>query len=309
MLLLFPLLVVLVTVSALLLPAYFLWTLPCIVPLLGLIMFSMGVTLRPHDFREVLRAPKVVLLGLAAQYVIMAGVAYLLVRFLQLPPGIAIGVILVGSCPGGTASNLLSYIAGGDVALSVSLTACSTLCSPLLTPLLTLLLAGESFTVDYLGMFKSIITIVVLPVVLGMLVNMFKQRLGWILRVMPVLAMGAILIIIAGIVAKNSANLRSIALVAIIAVILHNLCGLAAGYLLGRSCGFSYRQRRTLALEVGLQNSGLAATLAKNFFASTPEAMIPAAFFSVWHNISGAVLATYWSRCDRKRESEAESSR
>ena len=298
----FPVLVVAVSVAALFGPEYFLWPVPYIVPLLGIIMFGMGITLIPNDFKTVIHAPRLVLIGIATQYLIMSGVAYLLVHLLSLPAGVAIGVILVGTCPGGTASNVLTFIAGGDLALSVSMTACSTICAPILTPMLTLILIGEGFHVDYIGMFLSIVKIVILPIVLGMLVNSFlKRRLGQIVRIMPLISMAAIIIIIAGIVAVNSGRILEIAGLTVLAVVIHNAIGLAAGYYIGKKTGFDLRQRRTLSLEVGLQNSGLAASLAKLYFAPTPEAMVPAAFFSVWHNVSGAVMASYWSIIDKRR--------
>ena len=298
----FPVVVVAVSAVALFFPEYFLWPVPYIVPLLGLIMFGMGITLIPGDFRTVLQAPRLVLIGLVTQYIIMGAAAYLLVHLLELPAGVAIGVILVGTCPGGTASNVLTFIAGGDLALSVSMTACSTLCAPILTPMLTLILIGEDFQVDYIGMFLSIVKIVILPIVLGMLVNrIFKQRLGQMVRVMPLISMAAIIIIIAGIVAINSGQILQIAGLTILAVVIHNAIGLFAGYYIGKKTGFDSRQRRTLSLEVGLQNSGLAASLAKLYFAPTPEAMVPAAFFSVWHNVSGSVMASFWSIIDKRR--------
>ncbi len=300
---LFPIVVVIISALALFFPQYFLWPVPIIVPLLGIIMFGMGITLTPDDFKTVVKAPKLVLVGLVSQYLIMAGIAYLIVKILNLPAGVAIGVILVGTCPGGTSSNVMTFIAKGDLALSVSMTACSTILAPILTPMLTLILAGESFHVNYVGMFLSIVKIVILPVILGMLVNhFFRKQLRFLMNFMPVISMIAIIIIIAGVVAINSGRILEIAGLTIVAVILHNGLGLLAGYYIAKKFGFTKRQQRTISLEVGLQNSGLAASLAKIYFAPTPEAMVPAAFFSVWHNISGALIATYWSMKEIDKE-------
>ncbi len=302
---LFPIIVIIVSALALFFPASFLWPVPFIVPLLGIIMFGMGITLTPDDFKAVVKAPKIVLIGLAAQYLVMAGVAYLIVKVLNLPAGVAIGVILVGTCPGGTASNVMTFIAKGDLALSVSMTACSTVCAPILTPLLTLILAGESFHVNYIGMFASIVKIVILPVILGMLVNkFFKKPFEPVIRAMPFISMAAIVIIIAGVVAINSGRIFEIAGMTIAAVVIHNAIGLAAGYFIAKKAGFARKQQKTMALEVGLQNSGLATSLAKIYFVSTPEAMVPAAFFSVWHNVSGSILASYWSMKEKKKDAK-----
>jgi len=294
--LVFPLLVLVAAGIALLYPPMFLWAVQFIVPLLGVAMFGMGMTLVPGDFKLVLKSPVVVFIGLLAQYTVMAGLAWLLVKIFGLTPGLAIGVILVGTCPGGTSSNLMTYIARGDVALSVAMTACSTLIAPLATPFLTLNLAGQWLPVDFWGMLLSILKIVIVPVVLGMAVHRFSGRYsGRVNKFIPLVSMAAIIIIIGAVVAVNKSRLLDVAGVAIAVVILHNLFGLIFGYLIGRLFRFRVRQCRTLALEVGLQNSGLAVSLAKLHFATMPEAMIPAAIFSVWHNISGALLAGFWS--------------
>jgi BASS family bile acid:Na+ symporter len=294
--LIFPFLVLIVTGIAAIYPPVFLWSVSLIVPLLGLAMFGMGITLVPEDFKLVFKSPRIVLVGLFAQYCIMSGLAWLLVKLFGLPPGLAIGVILVGTCPGGTSSNLMTYIARGDVALSVAMTACSTLAAPLATPFLTLLLAGEKLDVDVWGMLFSILKIVIIPVAGGMLLHRFSNRYsGKLVKYVPLVSMGAIIIIIGAVVAANASRLFAVAGVAVAVVIAHNICGLILGYFIGWLFRFPVRQCRTLSIEVGLQNSGLAVSLAKLHFASTPEAMIPAAIFSIWHNISGALLAGYWS--------------
>ncbi len=294
--LVFPLLVLVVAGIALIYPPLFLWSVKFIVPLLGVAMFGMGMTLVPEDFKLVLKSPAVVLTGLLAQYIVMAGLAWLLVKIFGLAPGLAIGVILVGTCPGGTSSNLMTYIARGDVALSVAMTACSTLIAPLATPFLTLTLAGQWLPVDFWGMLLSILKIVIVPVVLGMVVHRLSGKSsGKVMKYVPLVSMAAIIIIIGAVVAANKSRLLEVAGIAVAVVIIHNLFGLAFGYLIGRLFKFRPRQCRTLSLEVGLQNSGLAVSLAKLHFTTMPEAMIPAAIFSVWHNISGALLAGVWS--------------
>ena len=294
--LVFPLFVLGVTGIAAIYPPLFLWSVSLIVPLLGVAMFGMGMTLVPGDFKLVFKSPRIVIVGLLAQYCIMSSLAWLLVRLFGLPPGLAIGVILVGTCPGGTSSNLMTYIARGDVALSVAMTACSTFIAPLATPFLTLMLAGEKLDVDVWGMLFSILKIVILPVAAGMLFHRFSSKYyDKLVKYVPLVSMGAIIIIIGAVVAANASRLLDVAGVAVAVVIAHNICGLILGYCIGRLFKFPVWQCRTLSLEVGLQNSGLSVSLAKLHFASTPEAMIPAAVFSVWHNISGALLAGYWS--------------
>jgi BASS family bile acid:Na+ symporter len=294
--LVFPLLVIFAAGLAMLHPPLFLWSVPLIVPLLGVAMFGMGMTLVPEDFKVVLKSPRVVLVGLVTQYTVMSALAWLLVKIFNLPPGLAIGVILVGTCPGGTSSNLMTYIARGDVALSVAMTACSTLIAPLATPFLTLMLAGQWLPVNVWGMLFSIVKIVIVPVALGMLFNRFAGKYSKkTAKYVPLISMTAIIIIVGAVVALNESKLLFVAGITIAVVVTHNLFGLIFGYLIGRLFGFSIRQRRTLSLEVGLQNSGLATSLAKIHFGAMPEAMIPAAIFSIWHNVSGALLAGYWS--------------
>lgn len=300
--LLFPLLVLLAGLAGLVFSSSLLWAGSLIVPLLGVVMFSMGVTLAPADFKTVLRAPKIILIGLGAQYIIMPGVAWLMVRALDLPPALALGVILVGTAPGGTASNVMTFLARGDLALSVTLTGCSTLLSPLLTPMLTLLLAGAELHINAAAMFLSIVQVVILPVLAGMLVHAFLRPLAARLaHLAPPVSMLAIILIVCVVVALNNERIEQIAGITVLAVVLHNLLGMMLGYATGWLWGIVPRQRRTLALEVGLQNSGLAASLARLHFPTMPEAMLPAAFFSVWHNLSGAAAAAWWSRNDSVR--------
>ena len=265
-------------------------------PLLGIIMFGMGLTLKPEDFRVVFSRPRDVLVGCLAQFTVMPALAYLLTRVFGLEPALAIGVILVGCCPGGTASNVITYLAMGDLALSVGMTAVSTLLAPVLTPLLVWLLAGETVDVDVIGMLLSILWVVILPIVLGLLVKRFWPRTtekaaGYL----PALSSLAICVIVLIVIAANAHKLLDGGWVILLVVVLHNVCGLAAGYLIGSMLHLTSAKRRAISIEVGMQNSGLASSLATLHFAAYPLATIPGALFSVWHNISGAVVARIYS--------------
>lgn len=273
-----------------------------ITPLLGLIMFGMGLTLTLPDFALVVRRPLPVLLGVAAQYLVMPLVGLLVVTILCLPAEIAAGVILVGCVPGGTASNVVAYLARADTALSVTMTSVSTLLSPLLTPLLTLWLVGERLPVDGWGMARTIVVIVLVPVVLGLVVRGLVP--GLVRRVLPAMPWFSVLVIcvvVALVVSLSADRLVEAGLLVAAAVILHNLLGLSIGYLIGRVTGVGERSARTMAIEVGMQNSGLASGLAATFF--SPVAALPGAVFSVWHNLSGAVLAGWFRRRDARERS------
>ncbi|MGQ1836984.1 bile acid:sodium symporter family protein [Kocuria turfanensis] len=268
-------------------------------PLLGLVMFGMGLTLRPVDFALVARRPLPVLLGVAAQYVVMPLIALLVVFLLRLPPELAAGVILVGCAPGGTASNVVAYLARGDVALSVAMTSISTLLAPLLTPLLTLWLAGQYLPVDGGAMAWSITRIVLVPVVLGLAVRLLLP--GLVRRALPVLpwvSVAAISLIVAIVVSASADRIVEAGLLVLAAVALHNVLGLTLGHLVGVLTGLPPAARRTIAVEVGMQNSGLAAGLAAQYM--NPLAALPGAVFSVWHNLSGAVFALVCRRADAR---------
>jgi BASS family bile acid:Na+ symporter len=237
----------------------------------------------------------VVLLGLAAHYVIMPGLGWLLAHLLHLSPALAAGVILVGCAPSGTASNVVTYLARGDVALSVSVATVSTVLAPLLTPPLTLLLAGEYLPVDAGSMVTDILKTVLLPVVAGLLVRLLAgHRVERVLGAMPWLSSLAIAAIVAVVVAGSADALKSAAGTVLLAVVLHNGCGLALGYCCGLLGRLGRPASRAMAFEVGMQNSGLAASLATAHF--SPLAALPAAVFSVWHNISGALVAAWMAR-------------
>ncbi len=266
-------------------------------PLLGVIMFGMGLTLQAEDFKVVFSRPKDVLVGCLAQFTVMPLLAFALTKIFRLEPALAIGVILVGCCPGGTASNVITYLAKGDLALSVGMTAVSTLLAPVLTPLLVWLLAGETVDVDVVGMLLSILWVVILPIALGLLVKRFWPRTTeQASAYLPALSTLAICVIVLIVIAANAHKLLDGGLVILLVVVLHNVCGLGAGYLIGTLLRLTPAKRRAISVEVGMQNSGLASSLATLHFAAYPLATIPGALFSVWHNISGAIVAKLYSR-------------
>ena len=285
--------VLLVAVLALAVPASFTWMATSTInPMLGVIMFGMGLTLSPQDFKVVLSRPKDILIGSLTQFTVMPLLALALTWAFSLPKELAIGVILVGCCPGGTASNVITYLAKGDLALSVGMTGVSTLLAPFLTPLLTWALAGKSVDVDVASMFLSILWVVILPIILGFVVKAlwpkFTERAT---DYLPALSSVTIALIVAIIISANASKLLAGGMIIIIVVMLHNLCGLALGSLIGRLLRLSPAKRRAISIEVGMQNSGLASSLANLHFAAYPLATIPGAIFSVWHNISGAAVA------------------
>ncbi len=269
----------------------------CVPWLLGVVMFGMGLALRGRDFALVLRRPRDVAIGVAAQFFCMPLLALVVSKALRLPDEVALGVVLVGACPGGTASNVIAYLAHGDVALSVTMTACSTLLAPLVTPLVVWLLARASIDVPAAAMFVSIVKIVIAPVVAGVLLNeLFPAFSARIRRVMPAFSSVVVAVIVAAVVAPTSSWLRDSAGLVALAVALHNVAGMALGWCCGRLAGMDTARRRTLAIEVGMQNSGLAVSLAAQHFATAPLAAVPGALFSVWHNLSGALFANWCAR-------------
>lgn len=292
------LIVVLVTAVALFFPSSFVWMdTSSITPMLGVVMFGMGLTLSPSDFRPVLQRPKDILIGEIAQFLIMPSLAWLICKILSLPEELSLGVILVGCCPGGTASNVICYLAKGDVALSVAMTGVSTLLAPILTPALVWLLAGESVEVDIVSMFLSIVQVVILPIVLGLAANhYFKRTTRRIIPLLPMISTLSIAFIIGIIVAHNSSSILACSLIVAIAVILHNVLGLVLGYGLSALTGSEPSRRSAIAIEVGMQNSGLATSLATTHFAMFPMAAVPGAMFSVWHNFSGSIAAQIFRR-------------
>ncbi len=266
-------------------------------PMLGVIMFGMGLTLKGEDFRVVFSRPKDVIIGCVAQFTVMPLLAFALSRLFALDEALMVGVILVGCCPGGTASNVITYLAKGDLALSVGMTAVSTLLAPLLTPLLVLLFAGRAVDVNVVGMLLSILWVVILPIALGLLARrLWPSVTQHAADYLPAISSLAICVIVMIVISANAGRLLSGGAVVVAVVVLHNVCGLTLGYLAGWMLGLDKAKRRAISIEVGMQNSGLATSLAAIHFAALPMAAIPGAIFSVWHNISGAVLARIYSR-------------
>jgi bile acid:Na+ symporter, BASS family len=291
---LFPLWTVLVALAAFLAPAVFHPALPFVSGLLGLIMFAMGVSLRIADFRRVAAQPGPVLAGLGLHYLIMPLAAWIIARLLGLPPDLTSGMILVGSVASGTSSTVMVYISGGDVALSVTISAFSTLVGVVATPLLTRLYVSADIAVDTTGLLLGIIEVVALPVALGLAVNHVARRVvDRIEPALPFVSVVAILLIVGAVVGNAHDAIARVGPLVLLGVVLHNGTGLVGGYWGGRLLGFSESICRTLALEVGMQNSGLAAALGLKYFSAL--AALPGAIFSVWHNVSGSLIAGYWA--------------
>ncbi|MBS7817097.1 bile acid:sodium symporter family protein [Wohlfahrtiimonas chitiniclastica] len=271
--------------------------------LLGIIMFGMGLTLTPHDFSEVVKKPLQVLLGVCAQFIVMPLLALALVKIFNIDPLLALGIVLVGSCPGGTSSNVITYLSKGDVALSVTITSISTLLSPIMTPLLIQLLADKSIDVSFYAMMMSIVNMVIVPIVLGVIVRMvLRSKVQYVTPVLPLISVFGIVMIVAIVVGLNQVRLKETGMLLIGLVILHNTFGYVIGYIVARMMGLGLAQRKAIAIEVGMQNSGLGASLAVKHF--DPIVAVPSAIFSVWHNISGAILANIFARMENSSSEE-----
>ncbi|MEP3348389.1 MAG: bile acid:sodium symporter family protein [Marinomonas sp.] len=292
---LFPLWAILLSALAFFQPDLFVGLKTQIVPLLMIIMLAMGLTLSPKDFKQVLKSRKAVAVGVLLQFLVMPIAAFAVAMAFGFDTELTVGMLLVGSVAGGTSSNVMCYLAKGDTALSISMTAISTLLGVVLTPFLVSLMIGTSVDVPVSSMLISLFKIVLLPVAAGVVINtLFSKFIRKAEVVFPYISMFAIVLIIAIVVALSSSKLVEVGLVVAAAVILHNTIGLILGYWVTYLLGFDSRVCRTIAFEVGLQNSGLAAALAVKFF--TPLSALPGTLFSVWHNISGSLLASYWSR-------------
>ena len=290
----FALVILLVAVLALWLPRCFVWAKPHIPLLLGIIMFGMGVTLKFSDFIAVWRHRGMVLAGVALQYTVMPALAVLISSALGLPKEVMIGMVIVGSCPGGTASNVLCYLSRADVALSVVLTLCSTLLAPVVTPFIIYLILSQKVDVSFVAMMQSIFWIVFFLLLAGLVVrHFFFNRIAKVLSWFPTLSILMIAVVIGCVMALNRATLLAFPALVLLAVILHNTLGLAAGYAAGRLLKASPERTRTLAFEIGMQNSGLGVSLATQFF--TAAAALPGAIFSVVHNLTGVLMAKWWS--------------
>lgn len=291
----FPVIIIVSGAAAVLWPAPFVPIGPWITYLLMVIMLGMGMTLKGSDFALVARRPFPLFIGMLCQFLILPITAFILVKVLPVDPAIAVGVILVASAPGGTASNVMTYLAKGDIALSVSMTTVSTLVAPLVTPLTVLLLAGSYLPVDTVGLFISIVQIVLVPIAVGILLQRFLPSLvERLIEWMPLVSVVGITLVLLGVVSASAATILASGLIILLIVIILNGIGLFLGYVAARAVGLPESARRSVSIEVGMQNSGLAAGLARAHF--SPEAAVPAAIFSVWHNVSGSTLASFWSR-------------
>ena len=265
--------------------------------LLMVVMFGMGLTMKLSDFAVVFSRPRDVLIGCTAQFVVMPLLAFALGKFFGLGDELLVGVVLVGTCPGGTSSNVITYLSKGDTALSVGMTSINTMLAPFLTPALTWLYLRTSVSVDLKAMFLSIIQVVVVPIGLGLLINrLFGKQTRKITDVLPLISVTAICLIVAAVVSHNSEKILSTGLVIFAVVILHNLLGYLCGYLVGILFQMDLPRKKAVAIEIGMQNSGLATTLAGSAFPNLSMATVPGAIFSVWHNISGAILAGFFRR-------------
>ncbi len=271
--------------------------------LLMIVMFGMGLTLKLEDFRLLFTRPKDIIIGCVAQFSIMPLLAWLLGKLFQLDPALLAGVVLVGTCPGGTSSNVITYLSNGDVALSVGMTSVNTLLAPFLTPAITYLLLRTTVTVDMVSMFVSIVQVVIVPIGLGFLINkLFGSFTQKLVKILPCISVIAICLIVASVVSHNADKIMSTGFVVFAVVILHNLLGYAGGFAVGKLLHLNVAKTKALSIEVGMQNSGLATSLAGTAFPDLAMATVPGAVFSVWHNISGAILANIYRRWSDKEQ-------
>ncbi len=289
-------------VAAYINPGLFTGLKPYIVPGLALIMFGMGITLSWESFREILKKPAVVGLGVILQFGVMPFAAFIISKILGLSTAQTVGMVLVGSCPGGTASNVICYLAGANVALSITMTSVSTLLAVFATPFLTFLYVNQAVDVPIINMLISVFKIVIVPVILGAVINtFFSKKIRALKEIFPSVSVIIIVLIIATVVALNKKNLAGVSGILLLAVVLHNTTGLFAGYYIPRMLGYSRDICRTVSIEVGMQNSGLSVALAAKHFADMIVATLPGAIFSVWHNISGSLLASFWCFKDNRK--------
>lgn len=292
------LIILAVSVLALFAPGTCLWVQTSWINyLLMAVMFGMGLTLKPSDFAVVFKHPKDIIIGCLSQFTIMPLLAFGLGKMFGLETGLLAGVILVGTCPGGTSSNVITYLSRGDVALSVGMTGVNTLLAPVLTPAITYLLLKTSVHVDVLSMFLSIVKVVIVPIVLGFVINhFFGKYTSKASEALPLISVAAIALIVASVVSHNAQKILETGAVVFAVVVLHNVLGYLAGYLLGILLKLPLSKRKALSVEIGMQNSGLATSLAGTAFPDLSMATVPGAIFSVWHNISGAILASVLRR-------------
>lgn len=302
----FALWVVLFSALAMWLPEAFIWLKAYIPWMLGIIMFGMGMTMSASDFKSVLQSPKAVGIGVAAQFIVMPALAFLLCKLFALPPEIALGVILVGCCPGGTASNVITFMAKGNTALSVACTSVSTLLAPILTPAIFYVLASQWVDINAWTMLLSVLQVVLIPILLGLVVrSIFQKQVEASIQLMPLVSVVAIVAIVAAIIGGSKAQILESGLLILGVVALHNGLGYLLGFWAAKLIKLPYADCKAISIEVGMQNSGLGVALAATHFAASPITAVPSAIFSLWHNISGSILASYWSgRSDQKDKKE-----
>lgn len=276
--------------------------------ILGFIMLTMGLTLSKEDFRILISRPIDMLIGVTAQYLLMPLIAWTISKTFSLPHPVAVGLLLVGCCPGGVSSNIMSFLCKGDVAFSVGMTTVTTLLAPLMTPILMLYLAGENIDVDAIGMFKSILIVTILPIALGLGLNAAlnkSTRFNEIKKTLPGVAVIGLACIVGGVVSAHGQKIVTTAVIIFAAVLLHNTLGYILGYITGLLAKFSNSKCRTVSIEVGMQNAGLATVLSAKHFPTMPEAAIASAVSCVWHSISGALLAGIFNFLDNIKKRRA----
>lgn len=300
------LIVLVIAALALFVPGSCLWVQTVWVNyLLMVVMFGMGLTLKLEDFKLVFTRPKDILIGCIAQFTMMPLLAFVLGKVFSLDAALLAGVVLVGTCPGGTSSNVITYLSKGDVALSVGMTSVNTLLAPILTPAITYLLLRTTVSVDPISMFLSIVKVVIIPITLGFIINkLFGKATQKLVKVLPSISVIAICLIVAAVVSHNSEKIMATGIIVFVVVILHNLLGYACGFGLGKLLHMSIPKTKAISIEIGMQNSGLATSLAGSAFPNLAMATVPGAIFSVWHNISGAILANIYNRWTDKNERE-----
>lgn len=285
--------IVIVSAVGLFFPFTMKWAVKYIPYMLGIIMFGMGLTLKKEDFSLIMKKPYYVLVGSFSQFTIMPILAYALAVIFKLPDNLAIGVILVGCVPGGTASNVITYLAKGDVALSVTMTSISTILSSFITPILIYFLAGKWITVSIIAMFITIVKIIIAPILIGILTrHFFSHFVDKHIKIMPPISIVTIALACGAIIGQNSGMIMTSGFLIAIIVVVHNMLGFLLGYYFSKIMNIPERERRAVSIEVGMQNSGLASSLAVAHF--NPLSAVPGAIFSVWHNISGGILANIW---------------
>ncbi len=296
--------VIVFAVAGFFLPSAFSIFAPWIVVLLGIIMFGMGLTISAKDFSEVAKRPFDVAIGVLGQFIIMPLLAVLLTTVIPMSPEVAAGVILVGCCPGGTASNVMTYLAKGDVPLSVTVTSVTTLLAPIVTPFLVWTFASQYLPVDAWSMFMSIVKVILVPLAAGFILQKIAPALvKTATPALPLVSVAGIVLIVSAVVAVNKAAIAQSGLMIFAVVVLHNGLGLLLGYFAARAAGLSLAKRKAISIEVGMQNSGLGAALANAHF--SPLAAVPSAVFSVWHNVSGALVANWFARMEDREDAVA----